>query len=736
MRLCCALMEFMRGSPERIFGMKKYKRKGRSILFCTLFWAIFFLSMPVPSQASFIGFETLEYTDENYKSCNLQEELGQAVGGKWWEAPLTAILDASVAVGENTFNSVAGGARKFMVVGFGLWLALFVLRVVGGMQESDPMDNFTKIGGMMLKTGIASVLLMNSNFFFSYFFSPVIQAGSAFVNIGQSVSVGNGGLSEAASALKTMAEGIHDSTAQMIGRADFLNCILHIHVFQIMGKTIFTLQDPGGWATSCMIRMGAVALCFAFPFFLMDAAFRMGVTAALCPLFIIAWVFPVTADFAKKGFNSLLNLAFTFMMLKIVMDMAVQLLMAAAGISGLEQDKESQKKYVCLFKWAHLGSGEDTCLSGGQPVYEDEGSNVLVFFVCVIYALMLMKSAEKLANFFSDTNFENKSFFEASKGAGQIMGNGIKHGVQAAGAVQDRVALHNDRAAARTVEKDRQARETAQKGGTPYTPPTGRDAKRLDKATQRLQRKGILKADGSETKRYAELLKNGKARTLMRGLENVRSRKAFADAYNAGTYAHNKFADSGVGRFFGVKRHNYISTEAMEKKHNKFEDLGKSHPGLRSAEQVQSLDAVGSTARQSDAKNATDRAKAAQQRFDHAPSNRYDMALVGQKEFDRDMVSHEQRMAQYKQKVAKDSSYAGSMKGRDEYNNLMSEEKNLNKRQQQGGFDDYIRTGVQPRGYGYSSPFNTDSSNTVAPEGGSSGASGGTSSSGGGSGNK
>ncbi len=653
--------------------MKKYK--GGSVLFCILFFAIFFLSMPVPSQASFIGFETLEYTNEEEKSCNLQEELGQAVGGKWWEAPLTAILDASVAVGENTFNSVARGAEKLMFVGLGLWLAVFTLKIVGGMQESDPMDNLTKIGGMIFKGGIASALLLNSNFFFSYFFAPIVQAGAAFVNIGPSVSIGSGsGLSEVAAALKQMADGIHDSTAQMIGRADFLSCIMNIHIFQIMGKTIFTLQDPGGWTTACMIRIGAFFFLAAFPFFLMDACFRMGVTAALCPLFIVAWVFPSTADFAKKGLNSVLNLAFTFMMLKISMDMAVQLLIAATGIGGIAQDKESQKKYVCLFKWAHLGGGEDPCMSGGEPVYEDEGSNVLVFIVCVVYGLMLMKSAGQLANYFADTSFKNDAAFQAAKGTGRMMGSGIKYGVKAAGAAQDRVALHNDRAAARTVEKDRRAREDAKNNNRPYTPPTGKAAKRLDKAKQRLQRNGALKADGSETQKYAELLKNGKARTLLNGLT------------------------MGKG----------------------FKDQSWSYKGLRGAAQAQSLDSV-STTLQRDAKTSSDWASVAQQRFDHAPSDRYDKALVGQKQFDKDMVAHAQNKAQYQQKLAANPAYSASIQGRTEYASLMNEERDLNKRQKKGGFDDYIRTGIQPKGYGY----NWSSSYSGGSSSGGSGASSG-----------
>ena len=147
--------------------MKKYKYKKKAIFLLHMLLISCFLSVVPVSQIFAAGFETIKFTPDD--ECNLAEEVGKAIDDKWWETPLDSVLNASVAVGNTVFASVATGAEQLMFVGMGLWLALFTLKIVGGMQESDPLENLTKIGGMMLKVGIASALLHNRDFFFEYF---------------------------------------------------------------------------------------------------------------------------------------------------------------------------------------------------------------------------------------------------------------------------------------------------------------------------------------------------------------------------------------------------------------------------------------------------------------------------------------------------------------------------------------------------------------------------------------
>ena len=138
------------------------------------------------------------YTPQEWEDpkeeCNENEVISEMMR-KWWQAPMKAVLDASVSVGNTTFSRVSGGALSLLTTGSLLWLALLVLKVVGSMTESDPMEWMTQVGGMMIKVGFAAALLHNRDYFFSYFFAPIIQAGAGFVDAG-GVSFGKGGLSE------------------------------------------------------------------------------------------------------------------------------------------------------------------------------------------------------------------------------------------------------------------------------------------------------------------------------------------------------------------------------------------------------------------------------------------------------------------------------------------------------------------------------------------------------------
>lgn len=110
-----------------------------------------------------------------------------------------------------------------------------------------------------------------------------------------------GGLDSVAAALKQMANSIHDSIAKVIARANFLQCLGKIHKVSVIGIDLGIFQDPKIWASGCAIWAGAQLFMFAFPFFLIDACFRLGVVAALCPLFIVAWVFPATRGLPAKA---------------------------------------------------------------------------------------------------------------------------------------------------------------------------------------------------------------------------------------------------------------------------------------------------------------------------------------------------------------------------------------------------------------------------------------------------
>lgn len=539
--------------------MRKFGHKGKKVLLWLFLAVSFFPVMTVPCQAA--GLETFQeprydkWDNTKKNECKFSKIFTEESNhGKWWEAPLKAALNASIAVGNNVFDKVAGGAKGLMYVGAGLWLAIFSLKIVGGMVESDPLENLTKVGGMMLKVGIAAVLLGNRQYFFGYFFSPIVEAGAGFVgagDVGTDVTVpdigSSGGLADAANAALLMAQATHDQIASLRAAAGYLQCADEIHNFSVGILGIDTdFGDVGMWTAGCAFKLGTLFFMAAFPFFLIDACFRMGVTAALCPLFIVAWVFEVTRSYAGKGFNATLNVAFVFMMVKITAQIAMSLLKGAAGLD-FDSDSGAQAaipKLACRYRVFNFT--ENSC-DGIDPGGSALGG-IFGYFVCVAYGLLLMgKGSSQLANYFSEASFSNDTAFQAAKGAGQAAASGahmaVRGGAQAAaaaGKAHQFVSNKMDRAAARTVEAGRRKMES---GGTL----SKSEQKRYSMAENRLQRKGFINQDGSENKSFGGLLTNSRARNMANKMSNL-----FGDGTKfqdkSQTYQQRKAGDANLAK--------------------------------------------------------------------------------------------------------------------------------------------------------------------------------------------
>lgn len=460
--------------------MIKSKKNVLVKVFLILF-AAFFVSTFWSSEA----FAESQYNTKCTRSLN--DFQGEAKNFTWWKEPFRVVSQATISVGETTFNTVAPGAIKLMAVGLLLWLVMFMMKNLSSLKEVDPMEMLTKVGGMMFKAAFAYCMLVDSNFFFGTFVSPITATAAGFVGVGGGAG---GGLQSVVSPLEALMDTMHKTIAAGVGIGNYAQCLSW---WKVIGGPIPNFfendehdgyPEPEVYAAGCIVWLGCWMLLIVFPFFLFDAMFRLGVTAALCPLFIVSWVFPITVDFAKKGLNSVLNVAFLFICLKIILDLDVELLLGASGMrSNLVGDKRAFMENI------------------------REGNNLVLAFVCVFYAVLFTLQAGQLANYFSDTSFENNTAWQATQYAGQTVGKTAKAGGELAGWGGRKIRQGVDRAAARTVERGRQAREK-----DPNKKPTfGEKA-----AARYLRSRGFMDSKGRYKDGMEGLLTNGVRRAAKR----------------------------------------------------------------------------------------------------------------------------------------------------------------------------------------------------------------------------
>lgn len=691
--------------------MKKNKSENKIVLCMLLLTCLLTVVPAVPSHAGWLdfGWETLEFTDEEDKDtdelCNLNKDITEAKNkGKWWKTPLETALKAALGVGEAVFTNVAPGAKRLMFVGAGLWLAWFTLQVVGSMVESDPMDNLTKVGGLMLRVGIAAIFL-NGPYFFDMVVATVVQTGAGFVDTGAISGVDGGitpgdvdvtgGLAGVQTTLMQMAEDTHNIIADVIGRGRFLGCIGDIHKFSLSVAGDVTFPDPKVWMSSCVIVFGAYAFLFLFPFYLIEACVRLGIVVALGPLFVIAWVFKSTRGYTTKGLNALLHVAFTFMMIKIIIMVATKLLLGGSGLDKLTEGGDDEKKQVvCTFRWGYLGD-DDVC----EGIEKGETNGMFIYLACIVYGWLLLQKGNELANYYSFTSFSGDSSFQAAKESAKMVQGAAKTGVnktiQAAGAVKDRVQTHKDRAAARTYERDQQARAAAASGGRPYNP-SAKEQKKVEAAKKRLQsdRVGALNRDGTENgQKMAKLLENGKARTAMRGLEKVHNATLGRLADKTGISKFGKKLSSEAsymaknGNFFerqAGKIGNRIGKGVQDLgRHDKFQNMGGSYTE-RGAEEMQRLNSVAPTG----IADVNERnVRLAEQRMKNmpAPSTPQEQS---QQFYNEAKLMHQKDVLDYNKKMAADPDYANSEEGKKAMAKMSQDSYDLQKYKKDNGVND------------------------------------------------
>lgn len=197
-------------------------------------------------------------------------------------------------------QSVAGSALSLLAVGYGLWLAVYILKQVSSMQAPDPgafwkglavQTFFATLGAGMLRDlsggSSSSVLEM--------IVKPIF---SGFVDVGLLVVGGFGDLPCSAGGdpgvgMECLVEALQQKLNVGVAFA-YLNATT--------GPTIFS------------IILGVIVYCFFiymmlyFPLLLLDCVFRYCIVLAMLPLSVTAYCFKCTRDFATKTVKLLVDI--------------------------------------------------------------------------------------------------------------------------------------------------------------------------------------------------------------------------------------------------------------------------------------------------------------------------------------------------------------------------------------------------------------------------------------------
>ena len=158
-----------------------------------------------------------------------------------------------------------------------------------------------------------------------------------------------------------------------------------------LGSTMIKMGCDDWWDRIVTIIIGAlIFLVFfliyvMFPLKLLDAFIRLGFIFALMPLWIVLWVFPVTAGYTKKAWDMFVSTLFFFLSLSIIVALILLLMNEAIQPDNIRKD---------IFQ---------AMLNGQTQQAANMMSFSRTFFITLAFGLLsfkLLGTAEALANAF------------------------------------------------------------------------------------------------------------------------------------------------------------------------------------------------------------------------------------------------------------------------------------------------------------------------------------------------
>lgn len=353
----------------------------------------------------------------------------------WWGKIFHAIMDAGNNVVSTTWDRIQDSSVKLLGVAFGLWLAMVTMPMLGSLKEQDPLDYLTKIGAKMFKVCFAAALLANRQYFFDYFISPIFDVAAGFAGVDAGDISGG---SKAMDSIKkpmlailldidanlAMLKGIGKVLMTCLFKVDALIGAVGLKILWFDVGVIFKIFDlPNMYVilSGCFIWISGIVLGVAFPFRVFDACFRLGIVLTLSPMYIIAWVFDITKNFAATGFKCVLQVAFLFIFLNITMKLNMELILKALDLDGINIASLAQSR----------GSEIPLTIALLKPfmTYKAIGA-IFTLIVSLIFCLGMLMKVDDLANTFGGVTFSSKTAdYTASKIAQPVLAgaNSVKN---------------------------------------------------------------------------------------------------------------------------------------------------------------------------------------------------------------------------------------------------------------------------------------------------------------------
>ena len=396
------------------------------------------------------GCEVLPVKLYNYRKCFFCPLIG-------------TIYDGVAKVTDLSFQKMAGAFATLLALGFGIWIAVQVLTQVSSLTKQDAPKFLGNLLRQSYKVIIAFLLLQNSNQIFDYAINPIIETGLTFGKnmlttrdiFSELDKDDNGNYLRQAKFVKggkhmqletydkieqyVVAVQQHLAFMQTIGTS--LTCIggnlillkenvKWWHIFRISNNWAQFSVGVQIMTQGLIITIFAFLLSLAFGFYLIDAIVQIGIVGGLMPFMLACWPFKATTKYTSTGVGMLMNSAFLFLFIGLIMSINLTLVNEALSVGhtgkgvineeeidstkeiGDDVERCSHQEYYIQHREFCDNTDQGTLYKMGMAINSQDASQLkaladissvgfLILLFCCIFGFKFTSQAKPLADKFA-----------------------------------------------------------------------------------------------------------------------------------------------------------------------------------------------------------------------------------------------------------------------------------------------------------------------------------------------
>ncbi len=254
----------------------------------------------------------------------------------------TKIIEVVLSQINNIFTTsaaqVADGGGALVMLGFAIWMAFKILKILPSFKEENLGEVWTEIGQKLFLCAFCAWAVSDTGMiqwtvqtFAVPIYNTILELGadvlgqqrpSQTISLGDYGSVTFSGNYNKCTTSELSASNLRGSIEPLAG---CLTCQIsdRLNGGVRVGISLITSLDLGGMFVGLIMMLIFTAAKFGFIFFIIDGLFRLNFAVLLFPLLIMGVPFGFTRKWSKHGFLMFLNSSGVMMFLGVLVSISV-----------------------------------------------------------------------------------------------------------------------------------------------------------------------------------------------------------------------------------------------------------------------------------------------------------------------------------------------------------------------------------------------------------------------------